>query len=467
MKKFLSLLLLFLTAFNIFLFIPSVSVKADSVQSTYSNVLDDLTKAENFDINDYPAISDNYSLDVIQIAESSDNDLLIYVYNPSAYSKKLIASQIRIGLPDDKQVVYKDYPLNLLSQSGVFFKYQVEGLTVKSDPIRYYEVVQIARPFEKGFDLDSSVDNETNNVVYKIADKYKFETNVNVITCEKTELETVFITNKLVGFIRYDESDIVYTSALDSHFIAFSTDKKIDELVEIDVFFTSIKRSYWIPHSTSEKRDLTLGESIESIVTIESDTVKETSFDRFFAINYEWNCIESVDDFKKSDDFKNSTVSSGLSLDSYEWVVRFFDTKFSKSKRYSSRGTVVGYNYSDTLIENVTILRLKFVTDGIEYNLGVVDNSQTGSDEPIIEVEQPDFWDRFIKSSKQILQMVLIIIFIIVFILVLVPCFFVLSPIFSIVIKSVIKVLKFLFNWFLKIITYPFRMLQKLFSKKE
>ena len=33
------------------------------------------------------------------------------------------------------------------------------------------------------------------------------------------------------------------------------------------------------------------------------------------------------------------------------------------------------------------ILRLKFETDGVTYNLGVIDNKQTGSGEPINEEE--------------------------------------------------------------------------------
>ena len=34
------------------------------------------------------------------------------------------------------------------------------------------------------------------------------------------------------------------------------------------------------------------------------------------------------------------------------------------------------------MVGDVTILRLKFETDGIVYNLGVIDNKQTGSNQP-------------------------------------------------------------------------------------
>ena len=48
----------------------------------------------------------------------------------------------------------------------------------------------------------------------------------------------------------------------------------------------------------------------------------------------------------------------------------------------SGMGTATYYHAETTMVGNVTILRLKFKTDGITYNLGVIDNKQTGSAEP-------------------------------------------------------------------------------------
>ena len=45
-------------------------------------------------------------------------------------------------------------------------------------------------------------------------------------------------------------------------------------------------------------------------------------------------------------------------------------------------GVATYYHAETTMVGNVTILRLKFETDGITYNLGVIDNKQTGSAEP-------------------------------------------------------------------------------------
>ena len=51
---------------------------------------------------------------------------------------------------------------------------------------------------------------------------------------------------------------------------------------------------------------------------------------------------------------------------------------------YSTTGSTFE---SYTLVGDVTILRLKFETDGITYNLGVIDNKQTGGKEPSNETE--------------------------------------------------------------------------------
>ena len=51
-------------------------------------------------------------------------------------------------------------------------------------------------------------------------------------------------------------------------------------------------------------------------------------------------------------------------------------------RQYLSGGTTGSTTANSTLVGDVTILRLKFVTDGITYNLGVIDNKQTGGRDP-------------------------------------------------------------------------------------
>ena len=54
---------------------------ASAAASSYTNVLTDLKKDESFDIEDYPEVLKNYSLNVIQVAESVDGELFITFTN--------------------------------------------------------------------------------------------------------------------------------------------------------------------------------------------------------------------------------------------------------------------------------------------------------------------------------------------------------------------------------------------------
>ena len=70
----------------------------ESVESTeYSNVLEDLKRDKNFNLNTYPGKDNDYALYVIQIAESNKDELFVYAYQPSHYSHDLIATSITIS----------------------------------------------------------------------------------------------------------------------------------------------------------------------------------------------------------------------------------------------------------------------------------------------------------------------------------------------------------------------------------
>ena len=65
--------------------IPRYTAEAESV--TYTNVLEDLRKDSSFDTGNYPANTTDYTLQVIQLAESADRELFVYVYQPSGAAK--------------------------------------------------------------------------------------------------------------------------------------------------------------------------------------------------------------------------------------------------------------------------------------------------------------------------------------------------------------------------------------------
>ena len=92
MKKILLLLL------TVFLACPWGTVNAVAEDTgEYTSVMEDLQKDESFREKDYPSIGNNYTLQVIQLAESTAGEVFVYVYQPSNAVKELIATSINIS----------------------------------------------------------------------------------------------------------------------------------------------------------------------------------------------------------------------------------------------------------------------------------------------------------------------------------------------------------------------------------
>ena len=63
----------------------------------YSGVTEDLSKDGTFPFEDYPAKDNDYSLEVVQIAESVNGELFVYVYQPAGLVKPMNATSINIS----------------------------------------------------------------------------------------------------------------------------------------------------------------------------------------------------------------------------------------------------------------------------------------------------------------------------------------------------------------------------------
>lgn len=356
----------------------------------YSEVLSDLRKSENFNMSDYPARQDDYSLKVITLAESEDNELFVYVYQPSGESKALRASSVNISLGVGDDLSYKNYKLRFINCDNVFYKYVVEGLTVSFSPERYYSISSIFRPFDESIDKQAEDGNRITEVVYEVAKQYCFTTRDGKPYVETIDIQTIEVTDKFVGFVRYLDGFNLYVGACDSHFVAFDTDKPMDKLLEADVYYTSQSYSYTVAPFVGESKNF--GEKQDNYAYLTyTDRVEHTG-GGLFAGTYTWERIETVDEFiAENEGWQN--VYSGAIIDinvanqiteegkaaliGKKWVLRFAETGYSLNSGYGS------VNSSSTLVGDVTILRLKFETDGKIYNLGVVDNKQTGSDKPV------------------------------------------------------------------------------------
>lgn len=369
----------------------------DTTENTVSGVLDDLKKDESFDTANYPAVSNDYSVQVIQIAETTEKELLVYVYQPSHDTLDLTATSINISQAYGDSLNYKNYKLTLTDTDGVFDRYKVEGLTVLDDLLRYYDISAIYRAFNDTIDDEedlASTTNTTSEISYEVAKRYTACTVNGEVSYTCVETEVVTITSKVVGYIMYDEGFKLYVDKCESHFVAFSCDYAIDKLMEADIYY--VTQGYTVVYGViGGDNEPTYKDPVENYAYLTADQEASNDADGLWAKNYTWNRIESVSSFIENEgEDLNLTNANLTDLQDKQWILRFCETSYTSSMSADGITTVSGTRVSD-----VTILRLKFELDGVVYNLGVVDNKTTGSDKPFSSADTP--FDDFIEYVKE------------------------------------------------------------------
>ncbi|MCM1437650.1 MAG: hypothetical protein NC131_00360 [Roseburia sp.] len=351
----LSLLLLVVTLIS-----GQVILPVFATTTTYTGALEDLQKDSNFKIADYPEQATDYSIEIIQIAESTDGELFIYTYQPCQKSKAIYATQVNMSLSETVDGT-KLYGLTFLNSNGVFCKYKVHGLTVKTDNVRYYNISAIYRAYISGVDIGSTSESILTGVSFSVGKLYSVKS-VNGVTsyfCDYTKI--LQVVQPFFGYVQYPNGFALFPSCCDSHYVAFSTDLDIDYLQEATISFITYDVSSIEGLPKKSNRQEYPSEKIVGTAT------GENSPHGLFSVKYKWNRIERITDFVNNSDNGISSKYKELLKDK-QWVLRFFETERS----ISNSGHVKKENFVS--VEEVTVLSLKFVMGGATYNLGVVAN---------------------------------------------------------------------------------------------
>lgn len=460
----------FLSLFCIFQSVLIKPANAEETTNTYTDVLEDLQKDENFNPDDYPAVANDYSLQVIQIAESVNNELFVYVYQPSDETKDFTATTINMynGYSENGKDFYpRSYDLTLLSTNGVFDKYLVNKYVVSPVGERWYNIVSIFRFFDK--ETDKEIAGGTRGeVAFAVGQQWHFYYFNDVLTVEMGTFKTLDIDITYVDHLIYHNGftmgNIAGSYAYgDSHIVCFNvSDYVIDHIYDAEVMYTS--RSV-ADHSGILSPDDSYGEYEDHTVTLCDSDIVTFEGVGWRARTYKWNRIAKAEDFVSNladqefefdDSAKNEILKS-------QWVFAFCET---------SRKTNSGTGYSSTYyteISDVTILRLHFIDFlGNVYNLGVVADKVTpdlipgGQGSPL--KDEFDWLAEILTWIMGVCMIVALIIAIIYF------CPWVISLVgkgLAFVFKWIVKILIWKIKFLLKLIRLPFAFFAGLFKKRE
>ena len=366
---------------------------ASAAASAYSDVLEDLRTDANFTVDGFPVIERDYSLQVIQIAESEQDELLIYVYQPSGQKADLRASSINIAKSENATAEFKNYKLTFQTSNGVFYKYSVDGFELSTASVRYYNISNILRPYDKVIDEPPAAEQTITEVPNAVGQLWTVYPNSDSVTYEPSTIITV--TEKHVGYVNYAEGFnfgwTMTNGATSAHFVAFSTDKPIDQLISADVSFNEREVTYQqcfnsmhIDHRLNETFNYQYGDKVKH----EPDPVTLTYKDKIENVGknkYTWDRIRTTSEFladENNSDY-NLTSESSTGIEGTQWVLNFYETPIEIGVDIlDSPGLAGDANCRRTEVSDVMILRLKYEYDGEPYNVGVVDNKQTGSNRP-------------------------------------------------------------------------------------
>lgn len=336
-----------------------------------SSVLDDLKKASEFNQEDFPARADDYSLTLIQIAETDNKKLVAYVYQPSGEEKDLRATSLNLYTQLEEDNTYKNYKLKYLNSSGVFYKYLVLTFTVSNNNPRNYEVSSIYRAWDNALDGESENDGTISEIAYSVGKLWTAETVNGKVYYTEKETQVVEIINPYHSYLRYYDGVNIYSKSCDSQYIAFATNLQIDNLMQAEVMYSyrGVEKE-WVLYGVLGNTTYT-DDQPNNYVTLTSEEIASNPADGLFAVQHTWDRIASTEDFIASEDL---TEEEKANLTGTEWVLRFVETPYVATTNSNNQPTEMWIEVYD-----VAVLRLSFVTNGVSYNMGAVSSKVTGS----------------------------------------------------------------------------------------
>lgn len=448
------------------MFIFIISYVGGGVGVTYaatssSEVLADLRKDPDFDETEYPYVKDDYGLHVIQIGESSNKELFVYVYQPCHDTYDLKGTKISISYGyslNGSGLSPNLYNLSLVSTSGTLDKYYVEGFTVPNDGDRYYNIVEIFRIIDTEIDGEQDPTNPKTDKAYPVGqqwyvcdlnDSKHYEMN----TFNTLEVETVHSGNLTFsdGFTLSDFISRDYP--VDCWFYCFN----IEDYIATRIYDATLNYSICdveeirFPSGNSNFNKSNYNYNLTIQLNNKEDKIDVMTFvpSGFGAPSFSWYRILSSSSFISTAEKQGATIDSTVreKILSSQWVFTFLETK--RTNIYGP--TKDTFYYSE--VYDVGLLQLSFQDiSGKYYDLGVVNDlsdpdniSDGGSTTDLLKAFE-EFWNMFVKIILALAGVALIVLLLNFA-----------GPV-KVVLQYIFKAIGF-------VICLPFNLLKKLFKK--
>lgn len=483
--------MLFITILTMCIFLVSNTAYAST---QYTDVLDDLRKDESFEISNYSNMTLDYInkvntdtdktndqelMEVISIAESSADELYIYVYQPTHNELDLIATAISLSTDysADGQNIYPNvYDLELVSTYSVFDKYVVKDFKVNDEVYRYYNLVALYREYNSTIDkVVSGGESTGSEIAMSIGQQWSVYYLNDKLVYEMGTFETLEITPTFTGNFEF-QNGLTWGSLVGSFnrgqawFISFNVeDYIVKHIYDADLSYKIREMSYstgvlidpiptYFPYGSNyddnqainkDDTDYETGGFSEFKITLDDEDEMTYKGDGLLAKEYSWNRITSSTDFLERATEQGVTISDECkqAVSQGQWVFSFLETESNTI----SGSTSTYYKYD---IEDITILRLHFIDihDDV-YNMGVVsdrvnpDNKADGTGSGL------DF--NFEENFQKLFAIIMLVILLIV-----------LGYIFPIA-SIIIKIFSVIINAIYFVISLPFKLIGKLFKQKN
>ncbi len=429
-----------------------------------AGALEDLQKDETFNASEYPDNVQDRGIYVIQIAESSDGKLLIYTYQPCQKLQYLVATDVNMSLTESVDAT-RLYALTLINVQSVFGKYVVNDVSVNAaEAKRYYNITSIFREYDPYIDASSDLDDGTKKISYAVGKLFVSETVDGKPVYSENKKDVITITTAYAGNILCkDEATHVngygniYGVSMTLLYVAFDTDLPIDWLYEADVEYTRQSYAFKIHcvsadgagHGIGEKYDEQKGEPVKERATLYSDKDIITG-------KYSWREIQTVDSYKQKlqENDMELTEEGQKGLEGKKWVLNFATKEAHTHMDFSgdplSWVTKPDPSVQTEIVDNVTILRLKFEHDEKTYDLGAVSSVMLVHEKPSNTLPESGFsipwWVWLIVAA--------------VVLLILLPILGFIFPVFGKLLLSILRRL-----WWL--ISAPFRWIGSLIKERK